>query len=70
MKVIYIILNILAVPLVFVGLYNFFKDFCAMLERGEELCDKYWQFVVYLVINIAGYAAIAWAIVQLVKWNI
>ena len=66
----YFIINIIAIPFVIVGGINFFKGFCAMLEKGEEYCEKYWQFVIYLIINTAGYAAVALAIMQFVKWNI
>ena len=65
------IINVLSLPFVIIGGINIFRGFCAVLEKDEAnfSFQKYWHFVIYFIITIAGYFAIALAIVQWVKWN-
>ena len=65
------IINVLAIPFIIIGLINIIRGFCAVLEKDEQNFEfkKHWHFVIYFIITVAGYFAIALAIVQFVKWN-
>jgi hypothetical protein len=65
------IINLLSLPFAIIGGVNLVRGFCAVLEEDEQKFDykKNWKLSIYLLITMAGYFAIALAIVQYVKWN-
>ena len=65
------ILQILTLPFLIIGVINIFRGFCAVLEKDEKTFElkRAWHFALYLIIMIAGYLAVALAIVQFVLWN-
>ena len=62
----FFIINIVALPFAIIGAFNVFRGFCAIVEKDEENLgfNKSWHFVVYLLITIAGYCAVAFACAQ------
>lgn len=65
----YFIMNVLAIPFIIIGAINIFRGFGAVLEKDEQNFGfkKYWHFVIYFIITIAGYFAIFLAIAQWIK---
>ena len=63
------IINIIAIPLVFIGGINIIRGFCKVLEKDTQNFDikKYWHFAIYFIISIAGYIAVVLAIAQFVN---
>jgi hypothetical protein len=59
-----IIKGIIVAPFALVGAINFFRGFCAVIERDAETYDfdKGWKGSVYLIITILGYAALFYVI--------
>ena len=54
------ILNVLLIPFAILGGVNLFRGFFTILETDAENLEiqKYWQFVVYFVMNVVGYFAL------------
>lgn len=64
------IVNVLSIPFAILGLINIIRGFCSVvMENDSERFEKYWQFALYFMANIIGYAAIVLAIVQRFKFN-
>lgn len=63
------IFNLLAIPFVLIGVINIFRGFGAVLEKDEETLEfkKYWQYVIYFIVTIAGYVALFLGIAQWIK---
>lgn len=54
------VLNVLLIPFAILGGVNLFRGFFTILETDTEKLgiQKYWQFVVYFVMNVVGYFAL------------
>ena len=65
----YFILNILMIPFIVIGAINIVRGFLAILEKDEQKFKfkKYWHFVIYYLITIAGYFALFCAIALWIK---
>jgi hypothetical protein len=62
------IINILAIPFIFIGAINIFRGFFAILDKDAQNFEfkKYWHFAIYFIITIAGYVAIFLAIAKFI----
>ena len=68
-NVIMFIINVLAIPFAILGGVNIVRGFFRVLELDEDKFNKYWQFVLYFIANIAGYVAIFLSIIQWIKFQ-
>ena len=63
------VVNILILPFAIIGAINIVRGFFAVIEKdGEKFYgEKYWKVAVYMLITIAGYAAVFYEIAQWIK---
>ena len=64
------VLNVLAMPFALLGAINIVRGFCnVVMDKDSENFEKYWTYTLYFIANIIGYAAIALAMVQWIKFQ-
>lgn len=63
-----ILIDICLFPFVAIGFVQFWRGFWAVIQQDEDKINfkKYWHFVVYLIINIASYAAFFYYLYNLI----